>query len=99
MGYHGPGFSGVKKDFNVKSLKKPDIYHVLERSLDHFNKKKPKVLPSTVRISSRTDIGVHATRNTFTFNTVSINAESQLLSLKALKMGLNQVLQENKWPL
>ena len=74
MSYYGPAFSGIKKDFNAKSLIKPDITSVIMQALDGFNRgKTPKVLPETVRIASRTDIGVHATRNAFTFNTITSN--------------------------
>ena len=40
MGYYGPAFSGIKKDFNARSLVKPDITSVLEQSLLKFNRGK-----------------------------------------------------------
>jgi hypothetical protein len=40
FGYSGPAFSGIKKDFNAKSLKKPDVYHILETALAKFNRGK-----------------------------------------------------------
>ena len=73
MGYYGPAFSGIKKDFNARSLVKPDITTVLEQSLLKFNRGKIQKVVPTVRIASRTDIGVHATKNSFTFNTTIEN--------------------------
>jgi tRNA U38,U39,U40 pseudouridine synthase TruA len=70
MSYYGPAFAGIKKNFNHTSLVKPDITSVIKEALDGFNRGKvPKVQTDTLRIASRTDIGVHATRNAFTFNT------------------------------
>lgn len=73
FGYNGPAFSGIKKDFNAKSLKKPDVYHILETALAKFNRGKIQKVVPVVRIASRTDIGVHATRNSFTFDTTLPN--------------------------
>ena len=77
MGYYGPAFSGIKKDFNAaKSLLKPDITHCLHHSLEQFNRGKiKKTIPKSIRIVSRTDIGVHAVRNYFTFDTLTPNEE------------------------
>jgi tRNA U38,U39,U40 pseudouridine synthase TruA len=90
MSYYGPAFSGIKKDFNAKSLVLPDITSVLMQGLDQFNSGKVrKVLPESLRIASRTDIGVHATRNAFTFNTTEPNDKEQLLKLVSFHKGMN----------
>jgi tRNA U38,U39,U40 pseudouridine synthase TruA len=75
MSYHGPAFNGIKKDMTVNSLRnKHDITTVLNDSLLKFNRGKiEKVIP-VVRCASRTDIGVHAVRNAFTFNTTMDNS-------------------------
>jgi tRNA pseudouridine(38-40) synthase len=89
MGYFGPAFSGIKKDFNAKSLVKPDITSVLEIGLNKFNRGKIKKVVAEIRTASRTDIGVHAVRNVFTFNTTVENLSSKLLHIDDLKKGFN----------
>ncbi len=91
MGYFGPAFSGIKKDFNAaKSLLKPDITHCLQYALSEFNRGKiQKTKPSSLRIVSRTDIGVHAVRNAFTFDTCEYNSGEQLLRMADFRKGFN----------
>lgn len=64
-----------------------------------FNKGKiQKVIPN-IRTASRTDIGVHALRNAFTFNTVECNSQQQLIKVDHLKKGINSFMVDNDYML
>jgi len=86
MSYHGPAFNGIKKDMTVNTLwNKPDITTVLNECLNKFNKGKIEKLIPMVRTASRTDIGVHAVRNAFTFDTTIDNSKEILFKSSNIK--------------
>ena len=70
MGYDGNGFHGIRSDHRwrakVGETRKPDIISTLKKGLGQFNNKQHLVLTDTIRTASRTDVGVHASRNAFT---------------------------------
>ena len=58
--------------------------------MNHFNSKQPNLIPY-IRTASRTDAGVHALHNAFTFDT-SKHEERKEYSPEDLRMGLNYYL-------
>ena len=95
MSYYGPAFAGIKKDFKAHTLKKPDIACTITDSLREFNRKHDRVIPE-IRTASRTDVGVHATRNAFTFNATQ---ESQHIQTDSFLLGTNNYMYQRQLPL
>ena len=91
--YNGKGFHGILKDHRLRKLNDHrDIFGSLNESLCQFNKnhkrldiKKEGYDLHNIRISSRTDVGVHASMNSFTFNS-SDNSE---FDFSKFKKGMN----------
>ena len=87
--YDGRAFRGILKDWRVPRLAdSPDIHGSLTECLSQFNKRQPVIKLgelSDVRISSRTDVGVSAWQNSFTFDVL----EPLDLELPKMQRGLN----------
>jgi tRNA pseudouridine(38-40) synthase len=91
--YIGTNYFGIRRDPNINT-KYRGIAEVLEEGINMFNRKQDNLVPK-VRTASRTDVGVHALYNAFTFDTTD-NVNRKDYTPDTLKKGLNHFMQLNK---
>jgi tRNA pseudouridine(38-40) synthase len=107
MSYDGSGFHGI---YSSNNQSMPSVKSSLDSSLMSFNKRKSLIVPGSIRTASRTDVGVHATKNAFTFDVQSTSDEQEYdnheFSQKednfisnTIPLGMNNMFSIQKLPL
>eukprot|EP00347_Sterkiella_histriomuscorum_P011073 403373855 len=85
--YNGSQYHGMLNPVEP-NVNKKGILNVIEDSLQRFNKKQYNIA-TKIRGASRTDVGVHALCNAFTFDASDDHENRKLFQTEDLRRGMN----------